>query len=116
MAFKRLAAHSGCSKLCSPYVLYTGGEYNDENVSTGYSHSIGPEPVMEVGTLAGIVDQLTIQPLHMTRIFRAATTVSTLSLTEKEVSVVDEELTVGDVMFALKVIPSNQVSLTSTRR
>lgn len=35
--------------------------------------------------------------------------------TEKEVSVVDEELTVGDVMFALKVIPSNQVSLTSTR-
>ncbi|KAF9810806.1 hypothetical protein IEO21_06786 [Rhodonia placenta] len=63
---------------------------------------------MEVGTLAGIVDQLTIQRLHMTRIFRAATTVSTLSLTEKEVSVVDEELTVGDVMFALKVIPSNQ--------
>lgn len=30
MAFKRLAAHSGCSKLCFPYVLYTGGEYNDE--------------------------------------------------------------------------------------
>ncbi|OSX62568.1 hypothetical protein POSPLADRAFT_1141054 [Postia placenta MAD-698-R-SB12] len=124
MAFKRLAAHSGCSKLCSPYVLYTGGEYNDENVSTGYSHSCygsrdagwdrrptdDTTPAYDTNFPCCYYGQHAVSRQLSSAYMRHKELTSPLFLqTEKEVSVVDEELTVGDVMFALKVIPSNQI-------